>query len=137
MTFFKSFLLGIVQGVAEFLPVSSSGHLVIFQKILNLSDHNLIEFDIFLHFATLLAVLIFFKNDILEIIKGLFGKSTAGRKIFLAILIGSIPTAIIGFLFKNFFEENFSQPRTVSAMFILTGLIRFVNAEIDLVFALC
>lgn len=127
MTFFESVLLGFIQGLTEFLPVSSSGHLVIFQKILNLGEQ--IEFDVFLHFSTLFAVLIFFRNDISEIIKGIFGKSKTGLKTFTEIIVGSIPTAVIGLLFHDFFEEKFSQPKTVSAMLILTGLILWFSSK--------
>ncbi|MFH0947951.1 MAG: undecaprenyl-diphosphate phosphatase [Elusimicrobiota bacterium] len=126
MTFFESAFLGLVQGLTEFLPVSSSGHLVIFQKLLNVG--NQIEFDVFLHFATLIAVLIFFKNDILEILKGIFGKSESGLKTLIGIIIGSVPTAVIGLLFKDFFENKFSQPKTVAAMWIVTGFILWLSS---------
>jgi undecaprenyl-diphosphatase len=127
MTFFESFLLGLTQGLTEFLPVSSSGHLVILQKILNLGKQ--IEFDVILHFATLFAILFFFRKDILEIVKGIFGKSIIGKHTFWGIFVGSIPTAIIGLLFKGFFEEKFSQPKIVSAMFIITGFILWFSSK--------
>ena len=130
MTFFESFLLGSIQGLTEFLPVSSSGHLVILQKILHLGSQ--LKFDVFLHFATLFAILIFFKNDVLEIIKGIFGRSVAGKKIFFGIFIGSLPTAVIGLLFSDFFEEQFSQPKTVSAMLVLTGFILWGSSKFAL-----
>ena len=126
MTFFESTFLGLVQGLTEFLPVSSSGHLVIIQKLLKLGEQ--IEFDVFLHFATLIAVLIFFRNDILEILKGVLGKSEAGLKTLIGIIIGSVPTAVIGLLFKDFFKESFSQPKTVAAMWIVTGFILWFSS---------
>jgi len=126
MTFFESTFLGLVQGLTEFLPVSSSGHLVIIQKLLNLGEQ--IEFDVFLHFATLIAVLIFFRNDILEILKGILGKSETGLKTLTGIIIGTVPTAIIGLLFKDFFEEKFSQPKTVAAMLLVTGFILWFSS---------
>lgn len=121
MTFFKSTLLGLVQGLTEFLPVSSSGHLVILQRILNTG--NQIQFDVFLHFATLFAVLFFFRKDVYEIIKNVFNKGSAGQRVLFGIIAGSIPTAILGLLFNDFFEEKFSQPKTVSSMLIITGII--------------
>ncbi|MDD5687676.1 MAG: undecaprenyl-diphosphate phosphatase [Elusimicrobia bacterium] len=127
MTFFKSIFLGFVQGLTEFLPVSSSGHLIIFQKLLNIG--NQIEFDVFLHFATLFAVMIYFRNDILEILKGIFGKSEEGLKTLIGIIVASVPTAVIGLLFKKYFEEKFSQPRIVLVMLILTGLILWFSSK--------
>ncbi|MDO8734570.1 MAG: undecaprenyl-diphosphate phosphatase, partial [Elusimicrobiota bacterium] len=111
----------------EFLPVSSSGHLAITQKLLNLGEQ--IEFDVFLHFATLTAVFIFFRNDILEILKGIFGKSEAGLKTLIGIIVGSVPTAVIGLLFKDFFEEQFSQPKTIAAMWVVTGFILWFSSK--------
>ncbi|MEW6556257.1 MAG: undecaprenyl-diphosphate phosphatase [Elusimicrobiota bacterium] len=127
MTFFESGLLGFLQGLTEFLPVSSSGHLVVFQKLLKVSEQ--IEFDIFLHFATLLAVLVFFRTDVTEVIKGIFRKSSGGRKVFVGILIGSIPTAIIGLVFKDFFEKQFSQPRTVSVMWLVSAFVIWLASK--------
>ncbi|OGS33025.1 MAG: hypothetical protein A2474_01805 [Elusimicrobia bacterium RIFOXYC2_FULL_34_12] len=127
MMFYESFLLGLIQGITEFLPISSSGHLVIFQKILNVG--NQIEFDVFLHFATVFAIIIFFRKDVIELIKGLFGKSTIGKKMVLGIIIGSIPTAVIGFIFKDFFEAKFGQPGIVSVMLICTGLILWFSEK--------
>lgn len=121
MTFFESTLLGLVQGLTEFLPVSSSGHLVIFQRILNTG--NQVQFDVFLHFATLFAVLFFFRKDIYGIIKDIFNRGSAGQRTLLGMIAGSIPTAILGLLFKDFFEEKFSQPKIVSSMLIVTGII--------------
>ncbi|PKM92587.1 MAG: hypothetical protein CVU80_02580, partial [Elusimicrobia bacterium HGW-Elusimicrobia-4] len=87
------------------------------------------EFDVFLHFATLIAVLIFFRNDILEILKGVLGKSESGLKILIGIIVGSVPTAVIALLFKDFFEEKFSQPKTVAAMLIVTGFILWFSSK--------
>ncbi|MBN1384117.1 MAG: undecaprenyl-diphosphate phosphatase [Elusimicrobia bacterium] len=127
MGYFESLFLGLVQGSTEFLPVSSSGHLVILQKILDAD--NQVQFDIFLHLATLFAVLFFFKTDILEIIKGVLGKSRDGKKLLFGIIIGSIPTAIIGLLLNDFFKEKFSQPKIASAMLVLTGFILWFSSK--------
>jgi len=127
MTILKSFILGSVQGLTEFLPVSSSGHLVIIQNIFGLGSN--IGFDVLLHFATVLAVLVYFRNDIFEMIKGIFGKSRTGLLYIKAIIVGSIPTAIIGLVFKKVFEEKFSQPKAVLAMLIITGVILFFASK--------
>lgn len=129
MTFLESSLLGLIQGLTEFFPVSSTGHLVILQELLEVGKQ--FQFAIFLHIATLFAVLFFFKNDILEIVKGILGKSKTGTRILFGIIIGSIPTAIIGLLFSGFFKEKFSQPKIVSAMLVLTGLILWFSSKLS------
>lgn len=123
MTIFKSFFLGSVQGLTEFLPVSSSGHLVIIQNLLDLGSN--IGFDVLLHFATVFAVLFYFRSEVFEIFRGLAGKSEKGLIYLKAVIIGSIPTAVIGLAFKGFFEAKFAQPRIAAAMFAVTGLVLF------------
>lgn len=94
-------ILGLVQGLTEFLPVSSSGHLVLLQKVFGI-ENNVILFDIILHLGTLLAVCIVYRKSLLEIIKNPFGKKMK------MVVLGTIPTLIIAFLFKDFFESAFS-----------------------------
>jgi len=127
MTILKSFILGSVQGLTEFLPVSSSGHLVIIQNLFGLGSE--IGFDVLLHFATILAILVYFRKDILEMFKGVCGKSETGLLYIKAIIIGSVPTAIIGLVFKDTFEEKFSQPKTVLVMLLITGVILFFASK--------
>ena len=110
----KYILLGIVQGLTEFLPVSSSGHLVILQKILGI-DANQIAISVILHLGTLLAVIIFFRKDILSLLKNprLLGLA------FIAVVI----TGLIGVSAKDFFEGLFSSAKAVGIAWLFTGLI--------------
>ena len=116
-----------VQGLTEFFPVSSSGHLVFFQSLLGLEEAP-IFFDVMLHLGTLLAVVVFFWMDIRKIIEGI--RSTLrrkednqeGAKLFLWIILATIPTGLMGILFKDLFESFFSKPKLVGGMLILTGL---------------
>lgn len=101
MSILIALILGIVQGLTEFLPVSSSGHLVLLQNIFGI-ENNIILFDIILHLGTLLAVCIVYRKSLLEILKNPFGKKMR------MVVIGTIPTLIIAFLFKDFFESAFS-----------------------------
>jgi len=101
MNIFIAFLLGLVQGLTEFLPVSSSGHLVLLQKIFGIQN-NVILFDIILHLGTLLAVVIIYRKSILDLIKNPFSKKMR------FLIVGTFPTLIIAFLFKDFFESAFS-----------------------------
>jgi undecaprenyl-diphosphatase len=82
-------LLSIIQGITEFLPISSSAHLILFSKLLSYNNQNLV-LDVSLHFGSLLAVIIYFKNEILNFFKN--------KSLFLLILISSVPTIIFGYL---------------------------------------
>lgn len=110
-------ILGFVQGLTEFLPVSSSAHLVFFQHFLNWKEPA-IFFDIMLHLATVIAVLIYFRKDI----PALF---TTDKKTLLLIIIASVPTAIIGFTGKDYFEQLFSSVSAVAILLVFTGVILF------------
>jgi undecaprenyl-diphosphatase len=111
----KYIILGLVQGFTEFLPVSSSGHLVIAQKLLGLE--NSIAFDITVHLATLLAVVAFFWRDILKLIN-------KPRLVGLLLLSTAI-TGAIGVAFSDQFEAMFSSTRAVGFFLLLTGVVLF------------
>lgn len=106
--------MGIAQGVTEFFPVSSSGHLVILQSIFGFKE-PMLAFDIFLHFATILAVLIFFRKDIIDMIRG-------KGPMLKFVIIGSIPTFMIGIIFKKFFEGLFASASFAGYSLIVTGI---------------
>jgi undecaprenyl-diphosphatase len=142
LTLLKAIILGIVQGLTEFLPVSSSGHLVLAQSILNITEPPLF-FDVMLHFGTLLAVVAFFWRDIWDIISSLFGRDPnksgrishyktkrSARLFFWYIIIGTIPTAIIALILKKTIEKSFSDPMIVSIMLIITGVILWFSARV-------
>lgn len=113
MSLFQAIILGVVQGVTEFFPVSSSGHLVILQALFGIKE-PMLTFDIILHFGTLVSIAIFFHKDILD----LFERE---RKTLLYLIIASIPTFIIAFLFKDTVEKLFGMPKQVGFMLLLTG----------------
>ncbi len=123
MLILQSIIFGIIQGVTEWLPVSSSGHLVLFQSLLNVNVP--IAFDVLLHFATLLVILIYFRRDIWNISKAFLRWQTNKKefKLGLYIIAASIPTAIIYFLFKDFIEAYFSNLFVLSISFFITGLL--------------
>ena len=138
MTNTHGLLLGIVQGLTEFLPVSSSGHLVLFQQYLGLGE-NMLNFDIFVHTGTLLSVLVVFRSAILTMIGGsitdiracIGGRQSIGDclkesreiRLVLAIVIGTIPAAVIGFTLKDSIERLFSAPLPVLAALFVTGIV--------------
>lgn len=121
--------LGIVQGLTEWLPISSSGHLVILQQTLNLNVPLL--FDVMLHFGTLLAIFVVFWKDILNILKSLFSldfKSENGKMVKF-IIIGTIPVALLGFFLHNIFESFFSNLFSVGIALIITGIILLLTKK--------
>ncbi len=125
MTLQNAAILGLVQGLTEFLPVSSSGHLVIGQYLLHFTQPNL-AFDVVLHLGTLLAVFVYFRQDLLKILSAFSGKGDPQwRRVALLILLGTIPTGVIGVLFKDLFERLFSSPATVVWTLAVTGLLLF------------
>jgi undecaprenyl-diphosphatase len=128
----QSIFLAVVQGLTEFLPVSSSGHLVFFQSLFGLKEPP-IFFDVMLHLGTLLSVAVYFRKDILGIIKGVVStlrrkeENREGAKLFLWIILASIPTGLMGVFFKDWFESLFAKPKLVGGMLILTGLILWLT----------
>jgi len=138
MSLSQAIFLGFVQGLTEFLPISSSGHLVFFQSLFKLNEPP-IFFDVMLHLGTLLAVVIYFWKDIWKITEGI-GSALKGKEgnregliLFLWIILATIPTGLMGILFKDWFESFFSEPKLVGGMLILTGLVlwltRFAKKE--------
>lgn len=123
MTILQAIISGMVQGLTEFLPMSSSGHLVILHRLLGYGEPKLI-FDIFLHVGTLLAVIIFFTEDIVKLFTS---KHRRGAFVILAFL-GSMPTAVIGYKFSAGFERMFGELHIVGWMLIVTALCLFLGS---------
>ena len=119
MTVTQAAILGLVQGLTEFLPISSSGHLVIAQHFLHINEGGLF-FDILLHCGTLAAVVAAYWQDLLHLLKKPFQKYTY------LIIMGTIPTGIIGLAFKDTFEKLFSSVTTVGYMLLITGIILMI-----------
>lgn len=116
-------ILGLIQGLTEFLPISSSGHLLLLQKFTNLSDFGL-AFDAFLHLGTLLAVLIYFRKDIFSLFTGLFDKNDKlNKKVLLIILLSIIPAGLVGFLAKDFISNDLRLPGLVLFNLVFWALI--------------
>lgn len=123
MSIFEALFLGIVQGITEFLPVSSSGHLVLFQHILGIQNiKNFIIFDITCHLGTLLAIFIVFKNDIKNIIMD-------NRKAFFAILISLLPLFPLLLVIKPI-KSLFEDPRYLGLFFILTSILLYIGIKV-------
>ena len=130
-----SLILGLIQGLTEFLPISSSGHLALASHILNYTDNQDLSFEIFVHLGSLIAVFIYFRNDIIELLKSIVYYNNAeynnNRKICLFLLIASIVTGIIGFLTKNLIVNLFNYPIFVACMIAVTGGILFISDKLS------
>lgn len=127
MTIWQAILLGIVQGLTEFLPVSSDGHLVIAQEGFGLRPPNAIAFDVLLHLGTLVAVIAYFRRDLLDMTKALFGAKgedmVVRRRWILLLGLGTLPVAIVGFLFEDWFAETFRSIAWAGAGLLVTGTL--------------
>lgn len=117
---FKYIVLGIIQGITEFLPVSSSGHLVIMQRLLGVPGQELI-ISVVLHLGTTLALIIFFRQDILNLLRNIRSLSL--------VLIVTIITGIIGLGGRDFFTGLFKSPKLVAVSLILTGIILILTKK--------
>ncbi len=122
MNFIQSAVLGLVQGLTEFIPVSSSGHLIVARQIIGLPLVGSLAFDAILQLATGLAVLIYFWKDIWNIIR------YKNYKLFLALVIGSIPAVILGLLLQDYMDSAFRGTHIV-AFALIAGAVLFYFAE--------
>lgn len=138
MTIEQALFLGLVQGLTEFFPVSSSGHLVFFQSLLGIEEPP-IFFDVLLHLGTLLAVVIFFRGSLRMMLQSVLsrlrgrGEAGQGERLLLWIIVSTIPTGLMGLFLKDWFESFFGTPRIVGVMLLVTGsilwLTRFAGAK--------
>lgn len=133
MELIKALVLGTVQGLTEFLPISSSGHLVIGSELMNFQEQGVV-FDVFVHLGTLLAVLIVFRADLIEMIKAPFAflkgdKSKSVRQFFLMdiyVIVATLPAVVVGLFFKDNIERLFGNILVVYSMLIVTGVIMII-----------
>lgn len=144
MDLLQAAVLGVVQGLTEFLPVSSSGHLVLFQRLFGLHEPELI-FDVSVHMGTLTAVILFFRREIGGLLRALWRLAAAlirrdrasgavldDPEIRLAALIvaGSVPTAVIGLLFHGMADRIFGSTTLVGCMLLVTGTMLWATSRL-------
>lgn len=125
MEWWEAFLLGLVQGLTEFLPVSSSGHLTIFREILGVDPEGFLDFTVTVHFATVLSTIVVFWSVIVKILKGLLKfRYNDETDYFLKICVSMIPVAIVGLFFKDKVEALFGEGvTTVAVCLIVTAVL--------------
>ncbi len=136
MSYFEAVILGLVQGLAEFLPISSSGHLALLQQWFGIREDNVLLFTVLLHVGTLISVFFIYWKDIWELIvelcltikdlctgKGLRLEERPVRKLGVMIIVATIPTGIIGVLFGDFFDSLYTSVIPIGIGLIITGFL--------------
>ena len=136
MSYFEAIILGLVQGLAEFLPISSSGHLALLQQAFGIHEDKVLLFAVLLHVGTLISVFIIYWKDIWELIvelcltirdlctgKGLRLAERPIRKLGVMIIVATIPTAIIGLVFSDFFDSLYNSVIPIGVGLIITGFL--------------
>lgn len=126
MTTLQSIILGIVQGLTEFLPVSSSGHLMLASEILgtDLSAADDLTFSLTLHAATVLSTIVILWREVARLFKGVFSRTFNEEQSYvLKIVISMIPVGIVGLLFKDYLEAAFSSVLVVGVMLLVTAVL--------------
>lgn len=136
MTNIEAVLLGVVQGLTEFLPVSSSGHLILAEHFMGLEDVPL-AFDVMLHMGTLIAVLLFFWNDWLKMLLSVFSAHedrAVHRRLFLFLVAGTVPGALFGYLLEDYVSTVLRSPWvvvcTLSGVALLLALSERIAAHV-------
>ena len=144
MTYFQAIVLGLAQGLAEFLPISSSGHLALLQYFFDVSAENVLPFAVLLHFGTLVSVFIVYWKDIVELVRELFAvisdifrgrglriNANPVRRLGFMIIVATIPTAVIGLLFNDAFAALYLSLVSIGIGLLITGTILFVAERIS------
>lgn len=126
MTPLTAGILAFIQGLTEFLPVSSSGHLVLAGSLLGLPEGDL-SFDILVHMGTLTAVLAVYARDIAELVKGVLKGKREDLRLAGLLVLGSVPAGAAGFLLSDRIESLFGNPAIVSGMLLVTGCVLFAT----------
>ncbi len=135
MSFFSAILLGILQGLTEFIPVSSSGHLVLAQHYLGVGESGDILFELFMHLGTLLAVLIYFRGMLWDMLISLFSwrwgvngeTHRKNRNLIVYLVLATLATGLFYYFFDDILRGVYDQPLLVSVLLIFTGAFIFVS----------
>ena len=123
----KIIILAVIQGITEFLPISSSGHLVLFENLFGLYD-NSIATEVVLHFGTLISILIYFRNDILDLLSGALKGNKESNTYIVNILIATIPIVIFVLLFEDSIKSVFST-KTLLYTYLVNMVILYLTKD--------
>ncbi len=125
VSIFQAIILGIIQGITEWLPISSSGHLALAQLFFGMEKS--VAFDVLLHLGTLFVLFIFFRKKLLELVIGILKRDKKSIKLAIMIIIASVPTALFGLFFKDFLESLFDSILFTGIGFIITAIWIFAS----------
>lgn len=133
MTVFQAFVLGLLQGITEFLPVSSSGHLVLAESVFRFSIDPLSmqSFNVLLHAGTLLALLFCYRDRWYRLLLSLFTNDTAHRRLLFFLILATIPGAVAGVLFEDVIANEFSTRTSVAVAFLVTAAVLVVGERAE------
>ncbi len=127
MKFAEAFFLACLQGIAEFLPISSSGHLATLQHFFSVSGEEALVVSVFAHFGTLLSIFFFLREEITRLFAPFLKPASSGKleatQVFLRIIVASIPVAIIGFFFRSLVVLTYQNLKFIAVNFFITALI--------------
>ncbi len=128
-SFIEAVIFGVIQGLTEWLPVSSSGHLAIAKEFFGWRPP--VIFFVLLHVGTLVVIVAFFRRDIVEVLKALVRRNLRSEegKLGVCVIVGSVPTAVIGYIFQDLFESFFDNLLVVGAALLATGFLLFVSEQ--------
>jgi undecaprenyl-diphosphatase len=132
MSLIEAIILGVVQGLTEFLPVSSSGHIELAKEMLDMQLKENLLFTVFLHLATALSTIVVFRKDLVEIFKGVFSfKWNAETKFAWFVFLSMIPAALVGLFLKDQIEDLFNRNvLLVGAMLLVTGAVLYISDQV-------
>ncbi|MHC5021725.1 MAG: undecaprenyl-diphosphate phosphatase, partial [Planctomycetota bacterium] len=125
MGWLEAIILAVVQGLTEFLPVSSSGHLVLGGTLLGMPPSDVVLYTVILHLASAAAIAVAYRDDWLALLR------TEGRRLWLPIIAGTVPAALIGVLFEDAVEEALTSPKLAAAMLLVTAAMLLAAQAMD------
>jgi len=134
----KAILLGIIEGLTEFVPVSSTGHLLLCEKWmhLNLDEPFWKMFTVFIQIGAILAVVVYFRHKIVQLLSGSISGNTISQKVVMMVIIATIPVLIVGYLFHKWVELHMERPLPIALALLIGGLSRPAAAEFSFLLAI-